>query len=167
VPVLVTGIILYGIRSMLNMPLTKIKKPHLISYIAIGTGLLNVGLNFLIIPLLGSLGAALTTAASEGFAVIICLMINKKYDYTGYEIVKYFKAFFIGSGLIYIWLLVPEINIFLRLTLDLIIILLYPVLLALIGFFEPHELRRIKESFFKWSKISNIMAQIKKEYKSK
>ncbi|MCF7911172.1 MAG: oligosaccharide flippase family protein [Candidatus Cloacimonetes bacterium] len=167
VPYLVAGIILYGIRSMLNMPMAKMKRTDLIAYIAVGTGILNILLNFLIIPSLGSLGAALTTAVSQGVAVIVCLMINKKYGYSNYEVVKYLKAFLIGIGLLYAWLLIPEMNVFLSILVDLVILLLYPVILAVIGFFEDTELQRIRQSLKKWSKPANIKALIKKEYGGK
>ncbi len=163
VPYLLIGIVLEGIRSMLTMPLMKLKKTKIVSLVSIGSGLLNVILNFLIIPSMGSIGAALTTAISKAVAVTIFLIFNKKYGYSDYEVVKYLKAFIVGAGLIYIWIIIPELGIFLKIVIDLIILILYPVILNLIGFFESSEIKMIKQSFTKWSKPSNIIALFKKE----
>jgi O-antigen/teichoic acid export membrane protein len=163
VPYLVASAILFGMRSMLFMPMAKMKKSYLISLIAIGAGVMNLILNFLVIPRLGSLGAALTTAASQAVAVLVCLAINKKYGYSNYEVVKYLKAFLVGIGLIYIWLVIPEWQVILRMITDVIILILYPVLLYLLGFFEKHEIKRARQSLAKWSKPENIIRLFKKE----
>ncbi|MDP8210691.1 MAG: polysaccharide biosynthesis C-terminal domain-containing protein [Candidatus Stygibacter australis] len=161
VPYLLIGIVLEGIRAMLTMPLMKLNKTKIISLVSIGSGLLNVILNFLLIPFMGSIGAALTTAISKAVAVTIFLIYNRKYGYRDYEVVKYLKAIFVGAGLIYIWIIIPELCIFLRIVIDLIILILYPVILNFIGFFEKSEIKMIKQSYVKWSKLSNIVAHFK------
>jgi len=147
---------------MLTMPLMKLNKTKIVSLVSIGSGLLNVILNFLLIPSMGSIGAALTTAISKAVAVIIFLIFNRKYGYSGYEVVKYLKAFAVGVGLIWIWIIIPEFSIFLKIVIDLIILILYPLILNFIGFFESSEIIKIKQSFTKWSKPSNIIVLFKK-----
>lgn len=163
VPYLIVGIILFGIRSMLTLPLAKLEKTKLIAIIAVSTGGLNILLNLLLIPSSGAIGAALATAISQGAALSACLLINKKFGIMHYEVVKYGKAFIIGVLLIYIWLKLPRINLFFELLFDLFILILYPVLLKMMRFFDEEELTRIKQSISKWMRWENISNLIKKK----
>ena len=161
VPYLIVGIILFGIRSMLTLPLGKLKKSKTISIIAIGTGLVNVILNLLFIPHYGSIGAAGATGIAQGLALVVCLILNKKYGFASYEVVKYIKAFVIGIGLIYAWMAIPELNIFTQLMINIAIMILYPFLLMAIGFFEKKEIVIIRQTFQKWTDIERVRNIIK------
>lgn len=76
------------------------KKEKTIAIITIISALINIGTNFIMIPLIGIGGAAITTAFSEGFSMFAFVAISKEYN--KYIIGGSGIRAFIGSGIIFI-----------------------------------------------------------------
>lgn len=61
VPLLTTGILFHFMHGLFAGPLFVVKKPRIVAVAGVIAAASNLGLNFLLIPRLGALGAALTT----------------------------------------------------------------------------------------------------------
>ena len=149
-PVLILAVSLSGLRQMLSLPLSKQKKTKVISTIAISAGILNIGLNLIFIPLWQGVGAAVATAMAHFVAVVAYFIANRKFSDFNYEILKIFLVFFLGSVLAYISMQLTGLELWIRIPVKLLLVIMFPVALRALGFFEVVELRRIKQSWQKW-----------------
>jgi O-antigen/teichoic acid export membrane protein len=68
VPLLATGVVLYGAYLIVSIGVTIAKRTRMTPLIAAGAGAVNIGLNFWFIPHLGMIGAGITTVI--GFALL-------------------------------------------------------------------------------------------------
>ncbi len=69
VPVLILALAFSGLRQLLTLPLNKQKKTRLISIIMVASAVLNITGNFLLVPYIGKMGAALSTVGAQLFAL--------------------------------------------------------------------------------------------------
>ncbi|HWP48772.1 MAG TPA: oligosaccharide flippase family protein [Candidatus Limnocylindrales bacterium] len=109
---------------------------------------LNLGLNFLLIPRLGFMGAAISTTVSFAFCPVMAFFISQKYYPVPYDFVRILKI--ILSALAIYWIS-SQISIplpLLDILVKLVMIISYPITLYLIGFFEPEEIFFIKGRLF-------------------
>ena len=72
-PLISLGIILHSISFIFQQPLLLAKKTNYIAGIWIAAAVLNLGLNFALVPTMGILGAAITTALA--FAVVLVITV--------------------------------------------------------------------------------------------
>lgn len=103
---------------------------------------INIGLNILLIPIYGALGAALATCISFGAMAIFLFVINRKIYPIQYEWGKLIR---ISLVLCIIGLIIT--NYSLSLSEKLFITLLFPGLTILTGFFTKGEIEKIKKIF--------------------
>ncbi len=149
-PFLILSVSFAGLRQMLVLPLNKYKKTKIISLVTISAGLLNVGLNILFIPLLGGVGAAIATALAQLAVVITYLILNRKFADYRYEVVKIFSLFALGSFLAFTGMQLGGIALGPRIAIKIGILLSFPLVLRVLGFYEKIELLRIRQSWQKW-----------------
>ena len=69
VPVLMIGMLFSGLRQMFMLPLNKHKRTRRISLILVLSAVINIGGNFLLVPVFGKMGASVSTVAAQLFAV--------------------------------------------------------------------------------------------------
>ena len=132
------------------------------SITAISAGLLNIGLNILLIPIWGGIGAALATAIAQFAIVITYLILNKRFGDYKYEIGKIILLFSMGTIFSIIAMQLGSIPLEIRIPIKLIMIGAFPFILRLFGFYEEIELLRIKQSWQKWRNPKNWMNKLKK-----
>lgn len=77
VPFVAISILLYGIYAILSQVFVLLKKTRIMGMIWLGMAVLNIGLNFIFIPYIGILGAAITTlvayAGACGLTAMYCI----------------------------------------------------------------------------------------------
>ncbi|GAB7080016.1 oligosaccharide flippase family protein [Megalodesulfovibrio paquesii] len=71
---LLPGIMALAIYQLIKADLYSLNRPGLLSWINVGSMLLNLGLNLIAIPLLGIAGAALTSSICYTFSAVTCLI---------------------------------------------------------------------------------------------
>lgn len=110
----------------------------------------NIGLNILLIPPLGYMGAAIATLISQMLYFLFIYYFAQKYYPIKYEITKVIKI--IGAGiLIYsISILTNELSLLARLVIKSFLFLSFPFILYAINFYEPIELDRLQGFWKKW-----------------
>lgn len=161
IPILVLGLIFSGMRQVFVLPITKAKKTRLISIILILTGLLNVGLNFLVIPYWGKVGAAITTSISQLFAAIWFLWEVRKLEETVYETKKILSVLIVGVLICFIFFYVPSYSFLVDLLFKCFLAAVFLLLLFWVKFFEEVEITRLKQGWKKWSQLSKILDNLK------
>lgn len=163
VPYIILGYIFNGARSVVNISLYLTHKTSLIAYTTIGAAILNILLNFLLIPKYHIIGAALATIISFMVLYFISYSIAQKQYNIPYENKKIFLMLIIGFILFIISSFTTNMNILSRFPIKFLIFGSFPVLLYLCGFFDPVELRRLLGSIRKWSDIRNIKNYYRKK----
>lgn len=146
VPLIALSYILYGSYFILEVGIDLEKKTGYLPFI-VGIGaIVNLGLNYLLIPSYGMMGAAVATVGSYFMLPIGSYFVSRKYYPVEYEWGRISKIF-IASGLIYAgstW--IKSGFILIDIVLKLAALLTYPILLYGLKFYKPKEIRKAKES---------------------
>lgn len=80
VPLLTLGLFFHFLHGLFAGPLFVVKRPEFVARASVIAAAANLGLNFLLIPRFGALGAALTTAFAYAlFMVLVCLWSQRVY----------------------------------------------------------------------------------------
>ena len=153
IPLLIIGLVFSGMRQVFVLPITKAKKTRLISLVMVLTGVLNISLNFLIIPFFGKEGAAFTTAISQLFAAVWFLIKVRQLDGTRYEWRKVSLILLFGIIACISYLYIPSFNWVIDILIKLVLLLFFVLSLFLFHFFEEIEILRIKQALQKWKNL--------------
>lgn len=163
IPILTLGIIFGGARSMLVLPLQRHKKTRIISLLSVTIGLTNLGLNILLVPIMGSMGSALATMFTQMCSSIWLLHYATKLDNTPYEVRKI--VLMLGAAILLanigIWM--PIDAWIFKALINTILIISWFAILYFSNFFEPIELLRIRQAWDKWKQPANWKANLRKE----
>jgi O-antigen/teichoic acid export membrane protein len=79
VPILAAGLVAYGFYQLGLYTIRLVKKTYLEAYILGISAALNIGLNFLLIPRIGILGAAVATLVAYGVLGILTIIVSFRY----------------------------------------------------------------------------------------
>jgi O-antigen/teichoic acid export membrane protein len=80
IPFLILGLMFSGLRQLFTLPLNKHKKTVSISKVLITAGVINVGLNLVLVPLYGKDGAAWSTLFVQLVAMVWLYYESRKYE---------------------------------------------------------------------------------------
>jgi len=111
---------------------------------------LDIGLNILMVPFLGYMGAAIATFIAQTLYFVMIYYYAQKCYPIPYELGKVFKILLTGIAIYFISTLTADVVLWLRLIIKSLLIISYPFLLYLFAFYEPVELQRIREFWTKW-----------------
>jgi O-antigen/teichoic acid export membrane protein len=158
VPFLSLGFIFRGVNFMFSLGLHYVKKTRYNAYIVSTAALLNIGMNFLLIPYLGIYGAAITTVLSNYAMVQLFYIFSQKFYPIRFEFNRIFILFGTGilmlGGVLAIDSLLPWL--WWVILLKVVLIIFYPFVLYMFNFFEPIEIDRLKGSWKKWRNPSQF-----------
>lgn len=115
--------------------------------VVICAGLVNVVLNFLLIPTHGMMGAAVSTLVAFMFQSVLTFVIALHFYHIPYEYLRMTKATVIGLGIYALSLSIPAAPMLHAVGEKALLLLLYPLLLWVSGFFQPRELAYVKTFF--------------------
>lgn len=153
IPVILLGYLFYGLYVNLNAGFyIKEKSLPVPLYLSLGA-ILNVASNFILIPFLGMMGAALSTLISYIFlAMIFYFKVQKFYkvDYENEKIVKILGMSFLYIIIFYL-LYAIEPPFFVNISL----ILVFPVILYLLKVITKNELLTVKNMIISKFRKSN------------
>jgi len=145
VPLLTVTFIFKGIQYMFMLGFHYVKKTKYIAYIVTFVLVINICLNYLLIPKWGIWGAAFATVTSGVLICLISYIVSQRFFPVNYELNKMFTAFGVGAFLFSISFMLPITNLIFIILLKLILLLFFPILLYLFHFFEKTELEKIKK----------------------
>ena len=163
IPILTLSIIFGGARLMLVLPLQRYKKTKIISIVSVSLGVSNLILNVLLVPVFGSMGAAIATMVTQIAASSWLLQYNMRLDKTPYEVKKI--AIMLGTGILLgsAGVFAPIGNILIHFALNIMIIMLWLTILYFTNFFEQVELMRLHQAWVKWKNPLSWKKNLSKE----
>lgn len=163
VPLIVLAYIFYGqsLVSSLGMYLTGNNK--YVAVITVFCALLNIGLNFWLIPVLGITGAALNTLIAFIILDVLSQFASNRYYRISYENRKIWTLLITASVLFYISSLITIENQLISIAIKLILIISLPLLLKALKFYEERELSALKGAVKKWKNPVKWVGYIREE----
>jgi O-antigen/teichoic acid export membrane protein len=155
VPYIILAYVFSGAKSVVNMGLYLKRKTSYIAYNTIGAAILNLILNFLLIPKYRMMGAAVATIISFAVLYLVTYFVANRFYKIPYENAKLLKMLGLSIILFFLSTLVTEFHIFPRIIIKLLIIISFPIILYFMKFYEEIELLRIKQAWQKWRNPKN------------
>ncbi len=146
IPFIVLAYILSAMRNVASNGMLFAEKTLLIAVITIGSGILNIALNIIFIPVYGTIAAAYTTLISFIVFYFVTYLTANKFYKIGYENFKIAQLIVFGVIIFFIQEYIHFDNFFVMLLVKFVFVLSFPFLLLLIGFYEKIELETIKTS---------------------
>ncbi len=149
VPIVGFGAFLVGISNVFSEGITFHKRTDLLMFCYLGSGLLNIGLNFIFIPKYGYMGAAATTFISYAFLLLSMIFVSGRFFVWRFPIKSLAKAACASIGMGVAVYYVNDslassslINLILSVSVGTII---YFSLLFLLQEIQPNEKRAMKQ----------------------
>ncbi|MFH1562466.1 MAG: oligosaccharide flippase family protein [Nitrospirota bacterium] len=138
------GIIAYGAYHIVSIGVHLTNKTSHIAWTLTVAAVMNLLLNFLLVPKYGMLGASFATLVSYFISTYLLYRVSQKYYPIEYEIRKVTIICFVSWILIIVGMLCNTSSVVLNLILKLLIIGSFPLILFLLNIFEPKEIAYIK-----------------------
>lgn len=150
IPLIALSYVIYGSYEVLSVGIGLMAKTKYSALIVAIAAIVNLGLNYLLIPDFGMMGAAGATLASYLLLAISSYLVSRRFytvDYDWGRVAKIFFAaaivfsgsFFISDtyGVVHSYVIVGVFKLLALLT--------FPVLLYFFGFYQPEEIKKAKE----------------------
>ena len=149
IPLVSLGAFFLGLQQRFQAGPIFYKKTNFIMYSIIASGLMNLGLNFLLVPKYGHVAAAITTLVSYVFLLLLMIVISRKlfiwefpFKSLGNVVcasgVMGIVVYYVGNSL--------TSSTLLNLILSILIgILVYSLMLFLLREFKPSEIQALKD----------------------
>ena len=144
VPLIALSYIFSGVRHMTNTGLAILNKNYYVPPIIVGSALINLGLNYVLIPPYGMIGAAWATILSYLILVIVQTLVNLHYYYIRYEYGRMAKLALTWGATYGLSLLIETPSLWLNIGLKGLLLLIYPFVLYALRFYEKEELEALK-----------------------
>jgi O-antigen/teichoic acid export membrane protein len=150
IPILCFAQLFELLRRSVIFGLVLKKKSKIISVITVFVSGMNIMVNIFFIYLWGSIGAAIATLVAQILFFYLIDDYAQKYSYIPYEYKKVYKIIAVITILTVAAYLLNPISLSLRLIFKALLFISFPFILYLLKFYEPVELKTIKQSFHKW-----------------
>jgi O-antigen/teichoic acid export membrane protein len=145
VPLIALSYLFYGCFMCVNMGMYLEKKTKYIPFIVGAGAALNLGLNYLLIPTYGMMGAAIATAASYLLMLVVAFFAAQRYYPVRYEWSRIGRIF-LAAGLVYAGsFFITNDSPIIAGVLKALTLLGFPALLFAFRFFKPEEITKAKE----------------------
>jgi O-antigen/teichoic acid export membrane protein len=122
------------------------KTGYLLPLFTIPAGL-NIALNFVLIPRFGMMGAAWATLVGYAVMIILTLAISQRVYHIPYQYGRIAKVILAACILAAFGGIVPAAPLLARIAAKAILLMLFPLALYLMGFFENDEINWIRDRF--------------------
>jgi len=156
VPYIVLGYIFSGARSVVNLGLYLKRKTSYIAYNTVGAAILNIGLNFLLIPKYKMMGAAIATVISFFALYVVTYFTANRFYKVPYENRKIIQMITVAVALFIVSMFSSDMILWARILTKILMLLLFPFILYPLNFYEAIEIERIKDG---WKKMVRVFSQ--------
>jgi O-antigen/teichoic acid export membrane protein len=163
VPVILFSYVFFGMSLIASLGFYLVGKTSYVAVITIVSALLNIGLNFILIPIYGIMGAAINTLVAFLFLYFISLIVSNKFFKIDFEHKKLIILILLGTSLYFLSTLFNTLPLFQSISLKLVLIGLFPVILLLGSFYEVSEIRIVQGFIKKWRNPADWLGNFKKE----
>jgi len=140
VPIIAFSYLQHGLGNFFNWGLAMAKKGYHISANVLISAVVNLGLNFVLVPYWGILGAAVATLVSYIVWNSLKIYYSAKFYDLHFELRRLGQVTVVGFTLYWLSLVLANTNsISLNLTIKSLVLIMYPVIFFLTGFFSITE----------------------------
>jgi O-antigen/teichoic acid export membrane protein len=115
--------------------------------------LLNVGLNLVLVPAMGMMGAAWSALIGYSVMITASLIVSQRVYHIPYEYGRLARVLLAGPLVWGVTLALPDVGLALGLALKTLALALYPLLLLVTGFFTADELA--------WARRAALLARVR------
>lgn len=144
VPVLMLGLMFAGLRQLFTLPLNKHKKTRRISIILVVSAIVNLGGNFLLIPVIGKMGASVSTVLAQLFAMTWFYIEVKKVESLHFSLFSNVILLLAWSGLVYFGMQFFHLPLLVGWGVKLGLVIAFIASLFMTGHISKEELREVK-----------------------
>jgi O-antigen/teichoic acid export membrane protein len=161
IPIVALGIFFGLLKDVSMIGLNISKKTGLVATVTFLLTFLNFSLNYLLVPFIGMSGAAISGLITQMLFFLIIHYAAQKYYPIPYELPK-IGLMIVAACLLYTVALSFDlyINHWLAICLKLLLIILFPIILFYLNFYEPVEIERLKGFWKKWKDPKNWKTNI-------
>jgi len=144
IPIIVLTYSIWSLRKSILVGVILKKRTQTQALIFFIGAVINIGLNFLLIPRYGIMGAACSTITTYTIIMIILMIYTRKLMEVSFEWVRISKIILATAIIFCAGFFINIENITASIFFKLFIIILYPFLLYLLKFFKKSEIDRFK-----------------------
>lgn len=144
VPVLMIGMLFSGLRQMFMLPLNKHKRTRRISMILILSAVINIAGNFLLVPVMGKMGASVSTVLAQLFAVVWFYVEVRRVEPLRFPVGKNFILLIIWTALAFGGMQCFDWYLPLAWGMKILLMLLFFLSFFLTGHIHKEEIREVK-----------------------
>ncbi len=149
IPVLILSFVFAGAKSVTSLGLFLTGKTGYISLSTVLALVVSIALNFILIPSLGMMGAAVATTISFVGLNFLELGFANRFFAIPFEYAKLILLVLLATGLYLVIFIFPPLPLFQMLILKGILVLLFPFFLYPFGFYEKIEIDSIRKATHK------------------
>jgi O-antigen/teichoic acid export membrane protein len=154
IPILSLSLVFYGMLTISYMSYHHSKRNDLIFYFQTGALLLNIILNYILIPKFDMYGAAIATFLSFFILITTMYYFSKSFYFIKYETTKLIIIFAVASAIILIFQYSGISPKWLDISLRILASVLFPFILILFKIYEPAEISTAKLIIRKYLRIN-------------
>jgi len=163
VPLILLSYVFFGMSLISSLGFYLVGKTSYVAIVTIVSALLNIGLNFILIPEYGIMAAAFNTLIAFIFLYFISLMVSNTFYKIVFEHKRLIILFALGIILFLVSTLINSQQYFENILIKTILIITFPFILYLISFYEDYEMQLLKGFMKKWHNPSLWISNIKKK----
>jgi len=161
VPYLAASYVFVGMTIIAALGMYLTGKTKTVAVVNFLVSLLNVGLNFLLIPYLGVKGAAIATVISYIVLYKVSYFYSKKFCGFKFEFRKIYSLILLGVILYFVGILPAFENIYINVVYKILVVAAFPFVLFFAGYFAPHEKEAILKILRSLKSPADVMKLLK------
>jgi O-antigen/teichoic acid export membrane protein len=146
VPIIALGTTIFTFHYHFNIGILIKKKTKYLAYINTSNAVIVTALNFILIPTYGIYGAAVATIIAFSYKAAITYWLGSKYYRIHFEFGRITHLFITAAVLFTLSNVIPFDHLAARVIIKSILLVSYPVILFLTGFFNDAEQQKIKSA---------------------
>lgn len=163
VPVILFSYVFLGMGIVSSVGIFLKGKTIYSALVTIVSTIINVGLNFILIPRYGIMGAAISTLIAFISLYLLYLGVSNHYFKIIYEHRKLIILFCVSIVFFFLSQLLNGIPLWTNISLKFVITLIFPFVLAVFSFYDTNEISVIKKITKSWKNSKAFWKAIKKE----
>ena len=132
VPILLLSNLFLGIFYNLSIWYKLTDQTYFGAYISIFGAIITLGLNYLLIPILGYMGSAWATFACYFAMMVISYFLGRKHYHVPYKVFRIFFYIALAVGIYFLSTLIPELSSVLKMSIHTTLLLLYIAIIYIV-----------------------------------
>ena len=161
IPILSFSILFIVMRDTSMIGLQKVQKSKIIAATVFLAAAINIMLDFILIKFFKTIGAATATLCSQGIYFLLIYYLSQRAYKIPYEAGKLVKMLLTAVFLTLVALSFNDSSFYIRIPVKFFLIILFPVILYFLNFYEKVELEKIQGFWIKWRNPINWRKNLK------